>query len=169
MLLHVAKRVNRPTARVVLLDEDDRVLLVRVLDRVTGGPAVWLTPGGGVEEGEDLATAAMRELQEETGLTIGLADIGRPVAVSRGDWEFRGQPMYSEDWYFVHRTSAFKPDEAGWTELEKEIHAGWRWWTLDELDHAPETVIPAGLAGLVRGLGADPPPPGPIELEWTDA
>jgi 8-oxo-dGTP pyrophosphatase MutT (NUDIX family) len=51
---------TRRSARVLLLDASDRLLLVQSGD-------AWLVPGGGVEEGEGLAEAAARDLREETG------------------------------------------------------------------------------------------------------
>ena len=48
--------------RTVVL-EDDRVLLVRH----TYAPG-WLFPGGGVDRGETIYDAAMREVREETGV-----------------------------------------------------------------------------------------------------
>jgi 8-oxo-dGTP pyrophosphatase MutT (NUDIX family) len=60
----------RRSARVLLLDASDRVLLVRSA-QVPGEPErghAWFTPGGGVEPNEELAVAAARELREETGL-----------------------------------------------------------------------------------------------------
>ncbi len=44
---------------------DDRVALVR---QTVNGTTFWSLPGGGCEGDEDFATAARRELQEETGL-----------------------------------------------------------------------------------------------------
>lgn len=160
-------RVKRDSARVICLDEDDRVLLLRVVDARFGSPPLWVAPGGGVEPGEEVVAAASRELLEETGLSIPPAALGPLAAVCRGEWEFRGVELYSVESYYVARTGRFDPVDTGWTEIEREIHAGWRWWTCDELDVTTEIVFPAGLAGLIRGLAAGPAPSTPVELPWT--
>jgi ADP-ribose pyrophosphatase YjhB (NUDIX family) len=54
-----------PGARVVLLNDDGDILLQKRADF-----SVWGLPGGNAEEGEDLATVAAREVEEETGLTV---------------------------------------------------------------------------------------------------
>jgi 8-oxo-dGTP pyrophosphatase MutT (NUDIX family) len=162
-------RTNRPSARVLLVDDDGRILLFGIVDPEVAGPKVWVTPGGGVEPGEDLAAAASRELEEETGVVVGPADLGEPIAVASGDWEFRGQPMYSDDWFFLVRRSAFEPDRTGWTELEHQLHADWRWWTPDELDAADESVFPGGLADLVRDIVAGAVFEGARTLPWESA
>ncbi|HEX6970982.1 MAG TPA: NUDIX hydrolase [Limnochordia bacterium] len=57
-----------PTVRVVSV-VDERVLLVRHRHPERAAhPDFWCFPGGGVEPGESLADAALRELAEETGL-----------------------------------------------------------------------------------------------------
>ena len=57
-----------PHARLAVVDAE-RVLLVRIPDREVDGDAeLWSIPGGAIEAGEDPPAAAVRELQEETGL-----------------------------------------------------------------------------------------------------
>ncbi|MFV9504086.1 MAG: NUDIX domain-containing protein [Oscillochloridaceae bacterium umkhey_bin13] len=58
-------QITRPThlGVRVLAPFEDQVLLVRH----RAGPRPWALPGGGVEHGESLETAALRELYEEAG------------------------------------------------------------------------------------------------------
>ena len=53
--------------RVIVLDEDNRILMVK---QEHPERTVWLVPGGGIEEGENSAQAAVREVREETGLEV---------------------------------------------------------------------------------------------------
>jgi 8-oxo-dGTP pyrophosphatase MutT (NUDIX family) len=145
-------RRRRDSARVILLDRDGRVLLLYVRDPKDDKPGFWITPGGGVEPGEETAVAAARELEEETGLRVSAAELGAPVAVTRGDWAFRGIPIYGEDWFFTKQVDAFEPCDSGWDQIERELHQGWRWWPLDELDKTDDPVLPGALAELLHAL-----------------
>lgn len=51
----------------VILMEMDKILLVK---HSKGGKDYWVLPGGGVEKGESLIEAAIREIKEETNLEI---------------------------------------------------------------------------------------------------
>jgi ADP-ribose pyrophosphatase YjhB (NUDIX family) len=73
-----ARGSDRPRVRVAaaILDEGGRVVLVR---HRHGSVRYHLLPGGGVETGESLADALIREVREETGLQV---EVGEPLFVS---------------------------------------------------------------------------------------
>ena len=58
--------------RVVVLDGDNRVLLVKQRHE---GKDIWMLPGGGIEAGENALEAAAREVKEETGLTVSVGNL----------------------------------------------------------------------------------------------
>lgn len=158
---------TRRSARVIVIDREGRTLLFRVDDPHTDAPAEWITPGGAIEDGERPADAARRELQEETGLAAPLAELGRPVAWSEGDWEWRGRPVHSHDTYFALHVDRYQPDRAGHTDLELEVMGEHRWWSPDELEASEEQVFPGGLAPLVRAIHAGERPVEAVHLPWV--
>lgn len=128
----------RPTARVLLADEHDRLLLFR------GSDGAWLTPGGGMEPGEAGAEAAVRELWEETGHRTTPERLGPVVATTAGHWRSRGggRLFYSVESFFFLRVAAFTLDTSGFTDYERADIAEHRWWSLPELRATAEPVVP---------------------------
>ena len=53
--------------RVIVLDDDNRILMVR---HDHPERTVWMVPGGKIEDGESSVQAAVREVFEETGLEV---------------------------------------------------------------------------------------------------
>ena len=100
--------VKRPCAKVLLVDEDDRVLLFSGIDRTKPDvPPWWFPVGGALEPGETFAEAAVRETLEETGLRI---DDPGPVVFTRSfRWDFEGTDYDQEERYFLVRVRSFTP------------------------------------------------------------
>jgi 8-oxo-dGTP diphosphatase len=58
----------KPAIASAVIVQDGRLLLAR--RREQEGTVLWALPGGGVEPGESVEEAAVRETLEETGLTV---------------------------------------------------------------------------------------------------
>src|SRR5215210_765656 len=105
-LLHVA--VKRECSKVLLVDEQNRVLLFSGIDRTKPDvPAWWFPVGGALEPGETPVEAAIRETAEETGLKIG--DPGAIVFTRSFRWDFEGKDYEQDESFFLVRVSQFSP------------------------------------------------------------
>ena len=151
----------RRAVRVLLVDDSERVLLLRS-QHPDSGVVFWLAPGGGIDAGEDAPAAARREVREETGLDE--LELEAEVWHRRHVFTWRGVRYDQRERWFLARVKPFTPDMSGVTEAEKSDLSAWRWWTPEELAAATDDLAPRDLAARLRALLRDGPPETPAEI-----
>ena len=143
----MAKIATRNTARAVLLDPKDRILLFEfhLPPGLIGEESrrFWATPGGAIEPGENVQDALVREIGEETG--IDGCEFGPELWFGSNTLTIRGVPTRSLERFFLVRSPVSQLGETSWTDLEKDVMRQHRWWSSAELMSTTETIFPPRL------------------------
>jgi len=140
----------RPCVGVMLINDDGKVFVAERIDNRVGEgqhtSGFWQMPQGGVDKGEDIEAAALRELAEETGVSGGMVEIAaksaKPIHYDLPDdligklWggKYRGQ----EQVWFLAR---FNGQDA---DIDLEAHdppefCNWKWLDPENL---PDVIVP---------------------------
>jgi 8-oxo-dGTP diphosphatase len=106
----------------VVKNDDDEILL---LHRNTDKFVHWELPGGKVEDGEDPASAAVREFAEETGLVV---EIVRKLG--KGEFsQIQDDKSYEYDWFLAEVVGEPEP-----AVQEPQLHDDIGWFSLEAID-----------------------------------
>lgn len=141
---------RRPSARILLLDEERRVLLFEFEYRKgsRAGQSFWATPGGAIEAGESPLQAARRELAEELGILVG--DFRGPFRCKEFILKLPdGEKVVAQEYFFAAVLPASALPfyrRACWAA---EGIARFRWWSAEEIRSTKEVIYPENLAELL--------------------
>ena len=151
---------RRQSVRGVLWAEVEQAILLIQIHFPDTGKTVWITPGGGINEGETRPAALAREVAEETGYRD---------AVSEGvlwyrshEFQFGGKLICQDEAFHLVRVSLFDPQlQDDSDDYEKEQFQAWRWWTLEEIRTSDDLFSPRGLAAYLQKFLTDGVPENP--------
>ncbi len=144
-------RIQRVAAYNVCRDDAARLLMCRLSD-ITERPGWWTLPGGGIDFGEHPEAGALRELEEETGLTgriVELLAVDSLQRVIRDDPRVEGEVEYHSV-RIVYRT------EITGGELRHETNESTdraEWCTREDLARLP--LVELGRLGVTLAFGAE--------------
>lgn len=110
----------------VVLQQEDRILLVQ--ERKPENYEKWNLPGGHLELGETIPQGAMREVVEETGLTVTLSElVGIYTGIRKPDYQ-------AIRFVFIGQHNGSEP-VAGDDILTV------RWFTFEEIEALPDSAL----------------------------
>ncbi|MEM7682908.1 MAG: NUDIX domain-containing protein [Planctomycetota bacterium] len=130
--------MERTAVRAIPIDPQGRVLLLECASG-DGGPPFWITPGGGIDPGEEPAGALVRELREELGWDVTPTGLG-PCVWTRTHsfpWPPKGVRLHQHERFFPLWLDRSPPvREHHRTADEVLCLTDARWWSAPQITEA---------------------------------
>lgn len=147
-------KIRKRSSALLISPENKLFLLKFEFAFLNHGKTLWVIPGGGVEEGETFEQGLQRELYEELGLDIVVAE--PHVFFRRMPFTNKsGEEFISDERYFIVKV----PDEkaffdnmsVGETKLTKEG----KWWSVDDIRLSDEEFFTDDLDIILEDIISD--------------
>jgi len=127
----------------------------------------WCTIGGGIEPGETIEHAALREIFEETGITKDAIKLGPIVWYGDVTLILKGVVTTLAESFIVAKTTTHNVVLHNLTEDERDVVKGLIWFSLNDIKNSSEVIFPILLPQYLPDILAGNYPEQPIEIDLT--
>lgn len=150
--------VERTASRVVLIDPEGKLFLIRGHDIEDPEHGWWFTVGGGIGAEEDPSDGAVRELFEETGLGVEPSRLVGPVLERTAIFHFTYRTRRQYEKFFLLYVSGDEAEAvSSWnqdnlTDLERDVLDEVAWWDpadIIQADREGTKIYPLGIGQMV--------------------
>jgi 8-oxo-dGTP pyrophosphatase MutT (NUDIX family) len=154
---------RRRAVRALLVDGEGAVLLMRVTNPANAA-SFWITPGGGLEPGEDVLTGLCRELREELDFDLDEDRIGPKVWDRAHVFTWDGRDYDQAEEFFLVEVERFTPTRCADGEPGAMFECPHRWWRAHEISASDESFAPSRLGTALAMLLAHGAPREPVDV-----
>lgn len=129
---------ERNSSRAIVLNDKNEIFLFQyVFDYFKDGNIVRITPGGGLEPGEDYEDALRREINEEMG--IFLKEVPQSSYYRDATYTLKnGENVIAHELFYVIHIESMNLSFRGWTESEKIRMKKGKWWSREEIEKSAD-------------------------------
>jgi len=154
----------RKSSRAIVINEENQIFLFKYkFDYLAEDKAIWITPGGGLEEEESFEDALKRELFEEMGVKIteSCPEVyyRNPVYTLKN-----GEKVQSVEKFFLvifeEQTFSFEH----WTESEKKRMLEGKWWSIEEIVQSEDEFFAEDIVRIMTELSGGRIPGAPQKI-----
>jgi 8-oxo-dGTP pyrophosphatase MutT (NUDIX family) len=141
--------IRRQTARVLPVDPEGRALLLHGWDPHRPEDPFWFTIGGAADEGASLRDAAVRELYEETRISVAPEHLGEPIAQNEIEFFWGGHRIAQDQTFFAVAVTSTEVSLEGLDDWERATTDKYGWLSADELADGERSAHP-DIPDLIR-------------------
>ena len=149
----VPPRWYRQTARVLPVDARGRVLLLHGWDPHHPDRPYWFTIGGAADPGESMRDAAVRELYEDTRISVDPAQLGEPIAQNTIEFSWAGRHIVQDQVFYAVLAESAEVSLDGLDLWERATTDKYGWLTAEDLE-ADGHPADSGIPDLIRAAVA---------------